>query len=60
MIETDKKPAGVVYAPYIPITTGTIYNGVCKEYKTEEELHQANPQLPLDIIEKFLESNKSL
>lgn len=51
----------VIYAPYIPITTGTIdCNGVHREYRTKEELHQANPQLPLDVIEKFLENNKSL
>lgn len=50
----------VIYAPYIPITTGTICNGVHKEYRTKEDLHRANPQVPLDVIEKFLENNKNL
>lgn len=50
----------VIYASYIPITTGTICNGVHKEYRTEEELRRANPQLLLDVIEKFLKSNKNL
>lgn len=59
MIEIEES-SGITWAPIIPITTGTICNGVHKEYRTKEELRQANPQLPLDVIEKFLESNKSL
>lgn len=55
-----EESSGITWAPIIPITTGTIYNGVCKEYKTEEELRRANPQVPLDVIKKFLESNKNL
>lgn len=50
----------VIYAPYIPITTGTICNGVHKEYRTKRELHQANPQVPLDVIKEFTKSYKNL
>ena len=60
MIETDKKSAGVVYAPYIPITTGTICNGVHKKYRTKRELHQANPHVPPDVIIEIAKKNKNL
>ena len=50
----------VIYAPYIPITIGVICNGVHKEYRTKRELHQANPQVPLDIIKEIAEKNRNL
>ena len=50
----------VIYAPIITITTGTICNGVHEEYRTEEELRRANPQVPLDVIKEFTKSYKNL
>lgn len=50
----------VIYAPYIPVTTGTICNGKHKEYKTKAELRLANPQVPLDVIKEIAKKNKSL
>ena len=40
--------------------TGTICNGVLKEYRTEKELHRTNPQVPLDVIKEIVKKNKSL
>ena len=57
---TDYCDTGVIYTNYIPITTGTICNGVLKEYRTEKELHRANPQVPLDVIKEIVKKNKSL
>lgn len=51
---------GVIYANYIPITTGTICNGEHKEYKTKAELRFANPQAPLDVIKEIAKKNKDL
>lgn len=59
MIEIEES-SGITWAPIIPITTGTIYNGVLKEYRTKKELHRANPQVPLDVIKEIVKKNKSL
>lgn len=48
----------VIFMPYIPITTGTICNGIRKEYKTKKELYYANPNVPLDIIKEIANTKK--